>query len=196
MLFRPHAVSAPRRGRSFSGSPGCTARSRSLLGGGPGCPRVQRQEDPGALAIPKAGGGCGSTHQFRFVFRFLFVGGPVPSAPLGTPAPTRFLAVASRSRRCCAGLLHLSPALSPVPCNPTSPLRKPLEAVSLPRADSGALLPGRERVCLGSCRFQAAGTRLPGTPDATRRCHYSALGQALPLSSCNYHYCRRPQGGV
>ena len=39
-------------------------------------------------------------------------------------------------------------------------------------------------------------SRLPGTPDSTSRCHYSALGQALPPSGCNYHGRRRPQGGV
>lgn len=123
MLFRPRAVSAPRRGRSFSGSPSSTARPRLALEGGPGSPRAQQSEDPGALAVPKAGGDCGSTHQFGFVFRFLFVGGPVPRAPLVAPAPTGFLAAASRSRRRRRrpGLLHLSPALSPVTCNPTSP---------------------------------------------------------------------------
>lgn len=193
MLFRPHAVSAPRRGRCFSGSRSCTARSRSPLGGGPGSPRVQRQEDPGALAVPKAGGGCGSTHQFRFVFRFLFVGGPVPRAPLVASAPTGFLAAASGARRRRRpGLLHLSPALSPVPWNPTSPpLRKPLGAVPLPRVDLAAPPPerGREWVCR---------VHVPGAPDATSRCHYSALGQALPPSGCNYHgrRRRRPQGGV
>lgn len=198
VLFRPHAVSAPRRGHSFSGSPSCTARSRSSLGGGPGCPRVQWQEDPGALPVPKAGGGCGSTHQFGFVFRFLFIGGPVPRAPLVAPAPTGFLAAASRSRRRRPGLLHLSPALSPVPCNPTSPqLRKHLGALTLPRADSAAPLPEGESVCPGSCRFQAPGTpSSQAPPTQPRRCHYSALGQALPLSSCNYHGRRRPQGGV
>lgn len=90
--------------------------------GGPGCPRVQPQEEPGARAVPKAGGGCGSTHQFGFVFRFLFVGGPAPRAPLVAAAPAGFLAAASRYRRRRPGLLHLSPALSPVPWNPTSPL--------------------------------------------------------------------------
>lgn len=163
MLFRPHAVSAPRRGRCFSGSPSCTARSRSPLGGGPGSPRVQRQEDPGALAVPKAGGGCGSTHQFRFVFRFLFVGGPVPRAPLVASAPTGFLAAASHARRRRRpGLLHLSSALSPVPWNPTSPsLRKPLGAVSLPRVDSAAPLPGRES---GSADFTSPGLPAPRHP--------------------------------
>ena len=163
MLFRPHAVSAPRRGRCFSGSPSCTARSRSPLGGGPGSPRVQRQEDPGALAVPKAGGGCGSTHQFRFVFRFLFVGGPVPRAPLVASAPTGFLAAASHARRRRRpGLLHLSSALSPVPWNPTSPsLRKPLGAVSLPRVDSAAPLPGRES---GSADFTSLGLPAPRHP--------------------------------
>lgn len=168
---------SPRLGvAARSGSPSCTARSRSPLGGGPGCPRAQRQEDPGALAVPKAGGGCGSTHQFGFVFRFLFVGGPAPHAPLVAPAPTGFLAAASRSRRRRPGLLHLSPALSPVPCHPTSPpLRKPLGVVPRPRADSGAPLPGRACVCLGSSRFQALGTpgaQAPLTPHAvatTRR---------------------------
>lgn len=167
---------SPRLGvAARSGSPSCTARSRSPLGGGPGGPRVQRQEDPGALAVPKAGGGCGSTHQFGFVFRFLFVGGPAPHAPLVAPAPTGFLAAASRSRRRRPGLLHLSPALSPVPRNPTSPpLRQP-RVVPRPRADSGAPLPGRACVCLGSSRLQALGTpggQAPLTPHAfatTRR---------------------------
>lgn len=144
------------------------------LGKGPRVSRAQRQE-PGALAVPKTGGECGSTHQFGLVFRFLFVGGAVPRAPLVAPAPTGFLAAASRSRRRRPGMLHLSPAQSPVPCNPTSPpLRKPLGAVPLPRADSAAPLPEGECVCLRSCRFQAPGT--PGS-QAPQKPHAVATTQ-------------------
>lgn len=166
---------------------------------GPQVSRAQRQEEPGALAVPKTGGGgCGSTHQFWLVFRFLFVGGAVPRAPLVAPAPTGFLAAASCSRRHRPGMLHLS---GPVTCatNPTSPqLKKSLGAVPLPHTDSAAPLP-EEGVCLPTkpliSGLQYSG--FPDTPDATRRCHYSALGQALPLSRYNYHdRCCRSQGGV
>lgn len=180
------ALAAPRVAQRGRGSP---------LGGGPGSPRVQRQEDPGALAVPKAGGGCGSTHQFRFVFRFLFVGGPAPRAPLVASAPTGLLAAASRARRRRRpGLLHLSSALSPVPWNPTSAsLRKPLGRSRCPaRIRQRLFLEGKVGLPISRPR----GSRLPGTPDSTSRCHYCALGQALPPSGCDYHGRRRPQGGV
>lgn len=114
------------------------------LGRGPRVPPCSTAGGSRGSRCPQGRRGCGSTHQFRFVFRFLFVGGPVPRAPLVAPAPTGFLAGASRARRRRRpGLLHLSPALSPVPCHPTSPPgRKPLGAVPLPRAGSAAPLPG------------------------------------------------------
>lgn len=140
--------------------------------GAPGPPVFNGRRIPGLSLSPRqAGGGCGSTHQFRFVFRFLFVGGPVPRAPLVASAPTGFLAAASRARRRRRpGLLHLSSALSPVPWNPTSPsLRKPLGAVSLPRVDSAAPLPGRES---GSADFTSPGLPAPRHP---------SLDKPLPL---------------
>lgn len=147
--------------------------------------------------VSETSGACGKTYQFGFVFRLLFVGGPVPRASLVAPAPAVFLAAtaaaaaASGSRRRRSKLLHLPLALSPA-------------------AQKTSLLKGKHLSERSECPAStdregcppSAAPRPPGLPKPrqTRRkprwCHHSALGQALPLSSCNHRGRLRPRGGV
>lgn len=147
VFFRPHAVSVPRVARRDHG---CSWE------GGPDPPRVPRQDDSGLS------GGCGSTYQFGFVFRFLFVGGPVPRAPLVAPAHAGFLAAASSSRRRRPELLHLSLALSPAALEPhvSSRAKAPRSAPDVPR-------PRTERIARQAPLPGPRVSPIPGNPDAT-----------------------------
>lgn len=197
MLFRPHAVSAPRRGRSER-LPELHSEVAVTLGRGPRVPPRSTAGGSRGSRCPQGRRGLREHSPIWVCFSFPLRWrpgsprsaccsgphwGPRCRLPLPTPPP------------------RAAPSFSgPVTCAPQPHLSSTEEA---PRG--GPAAPRRfgstspwEGVCL-SREQQISGPRdsgIPGTPDATRRCHYSAPGQALPLSSCNYHYRRRPQGGV
>lgn len=116
-----------------------------------------------AAGRPVAGGARGKTYQFGFVFRLLFVGGPVPRASLVAPAHAVFLtaAASSSSGRRRPELLHLSLALSPAAQKPqvSSRAKTPRSAQDVPR-------PRTERVARQAPLPGHRVSPSPGNPDA------------------------------
>lgn len=120
--------------------------------------------------VSEASGAYKKTYQFGFVFRLLFVGGPIPRASLVAPAHAGFLASAaaataanasSSSGRRGPELLHLSLALSPAAQKPQVSSR-----AKTPRSAQGVPRPRSERVARlaplpGHWVFPS-----PGNPDA------------------------------
>lgn len=106
---------------------------------------------------------------------------PTPGSSPPPPAP-------DADAPCCS--IFLWPRHLP-PRNPTSLQgQKPLGALRMSRVHGQRGLPAKHSSqAPGSPQSQA-------TPTQPRWCHHSALGQALPLSSCNHHGRLRPQGGV
>lgn len=148
----PHAVSVPRVARRDHGAAGRGARVPCVFHG-----RTIR-----GSRVPETGWGCGSTYQFGFVFRFFFVGGPVPRAPLVAPAHAGFLAAASSSRRRRPELLHLSLALSPAALKLHVSLR-----AKAPRSTPDVPRPRTERVARQAPVPGPRVSPIPGNADAT-----------------------------
>lgn len=77
------------------------------------------------------------------------------------------------------------------PWNSTSPQgQKPLGVIRMSRVHEQRGLPAKR------CSQAPGSPQSQTTRTQPRWCHHSALGQALPLSSCNHHVRLRPQGGV
>lgn len=153
----------PPHAGSLLHSLSCAARSRSPPGGEGRLPGVFRGRTIRGSRASEAGGARGKTYQFGFVFRLLFVGGPVPRASLVAPAHAVFLtaAASSSSGRRRPELLHLSLALSPAAQKPqvSSRAKTPRSAQDVPR-------PGTERVARQALLPGHRVSPSPGNPDA------------------------------
>lgn len=153
----------PPHAGSLLHSLSCAARSRSPPGGEGRLPGVFRGRTIRGSRASEAGGARGKTYQFGFVFRLVFVGGPVPRASLVAPAHAVFLtaAASSSSGRRRPELLHLSLALSPAAQKPqvSSRAKTPRSAQDVPR-------PGTERVARQAPLPGHRVSPSPGNPDA------------------------------
>lgn len=183
VLFRPHAVSAPRvvqrdRGCRREGRAGSQARSpagRSGLSGLRG-QRGLREDLPVWVCFS-------SPLRWR------------PGSPrLACCSGPRWVR-RRRRLRLPTPPPRAAPSFSgPVTCRPETPRllkgKNPSERSERPASTDREGYP------------PSAAPRPPGLPKPRqprrkpRRCHHSALGQALPLSSCNHRGRLRPRGGV
>lgn len=165
--------------------------------GAPGAPALKGRRVPGLSLSLRPARAAGALTNLGLFFVSSSLAARLPTLrlllrpPLGSSPPPP--APDAAAPGCSIFLGPVTCALSP---HLASTEEAPRGGPAAPRG-FGSTSP-REGVYL-SREQQISGPRdsgIPGTPDATRRCHYSAPGQALPLSSCNYHYRRRPQGGV
>lgn len=158
----------PPHAGSLLHSLSCAARSRSPPGGEGRLPGVFRGRTIRGSRASEAGGARGKTYQFGFVFRLVFVGGPVPRASLVAPAHAVFLtaAASSSSGRRRPELLHLSLALSPAAQKPqVSSRAKPLGALRMSRVQGQRGLPAKRRSqATGSPQAQATPTQTTPVP--------------------------------
>lgn len=161
--------------------------------GGPAPRRVPRQDDPGLSSLR---GRRGSREDLPVWVCF--------SSPLRWRPGSPRLA-------CCSGprcvphrrrLLQLrtpppraAPSFSgPVTCRPETPS---LLKGKNPSERSGCPASRDREGCPPSAAPRPPGLPKPRQPRRKpRQCHHSALGQALPLSSCNHRGRLRPRGGV